>query len=95
MARPTVQEVDYQQFRRALERAVASGTRITPSERERWAKYVADNGIRETNVRAYAAGKFEGLEAVIIDEPAPSGGYFLWSASEEVALQWRSGDAAS
>lgn len=91
MARPTIAEVDFQQFKRALERAIAGGTRITPAESERWAKYVEANGIREVNVRAYAAGKYDGLEPVIIDEPAPSGGYYLWSASEEVALQWRNG----
>lgn len=91
MARPTVQEVDFQQFKRDLVKATASGSRITPAETERWAKYVEAHGVRETNVRAYAAGKYAGLEPVIIDEPPPAGGYYLWSAAEEVALLWRKG----
>ncbi len=91
MSRPKLQEVDFQQFKGALTRAVAAGTRITPSEKQRWSEYVAQHGIRETNVKAYAAGKYPNLDAVIIDDEA-DGGYFLWSAAEEVALRWRKGD---
>lgn len=70
---------------------MAGGTRITPSEKQRWDEYVAKHGIREINVKAYAAGKYPNLDAVIIDDET-DGGYFLWSADEEVALQWRRGD---
>jgi hypothetical protein len=82
--------VDFQQFKRALQGSVANGTRITPAEKERWALYVAKHGIREVNVQAYGAGMYPNLEPVIIDDSIV-GGYFLWSADEEVALQWRSG----
>ncbi|MGH8177675.1 MAG: hypothetical protein ACREV5_15575 [Steroidobacter sp.] len=89
MARPTVEEVDFQEFKRLLERALVDGTRITPRETDRWTKYVATHGVREVNFKAYAAGKYANLDAVIIDEPAPSGGYFLWSVADEVVLRWR------
>jgi hypothetical protein len=89
MARPTLEEVNFQEFKRTLEKALAAGARITPREKERWTAYVAAQGVREVNVRAYAAGMYPGLEAVIIDDPGPNGGYYLWSADEEVALRWR------
>jgi hypothetical protein len=87
VSRPTLQEVDFQAFKRALERSIANGTRITPADKERWERYVAERGIREVNVKAYAAGKYPNLACVIIDDPN-EGGYFLWSGDEEVALRW-------
>jgi hypothetical protein len=88
MSRPTVQQTNFIEFRRALERARAAGTRIVPGEKDRWQRYVTEHGVRERNFQAYAAGKYQTLEPVIIDEPGEWGGYYLWSATEEVALRW-------
>jgi hypothetical protein len=88
MLRPTVQQTTFTEFRRMLERARAAGTRILPGERDRWQLYVTEHGVREHNFRANAAGLYESLEPVIIDEPGDWGGYFLWSAANEVALRW-------
>ena len=88
MSRPTVQRINFTEFRPALERARAAGTRIVPDEKDRWTRYVTEHGVREHNFRAYAAGQYEGLEPVIIDESGEWGGYYLWSAAEEVALRW-------
>jgi hypothetical protein len=89
MARPTVDEPNYQEWKRALERALAAGTRILPRDKDRWDAYVAANGVRENNFKAFAKGKYEKLEGVIIDEPPPWGGYYLFSAAEEVVLRWQ------
>ena len=89
MSRPSLQEVNFQEFKRALENAIATGARITPREKDRWARYIEAQGIRETNVRAYGFGMYADLEPVIIDGDSPAGGYYLWSAAEEVALRWR------
>jgi hypothetical protein len=89
MTRPTVEEVDFQQFKRALERAAATGTRIVPVEKERWERYVKAKGVREVNFQGFARSKYEGLEPVIIDDDGPFGGYYMWSAAEERALRWR------
>lgn len=89
MARPIVEELNFTEFRRALEAAIVAGTRIIPSDTQRWANYVAAHRVRETNFQAYAAGKYEDLEAVIIDSGPPWGGYYLWSAREDVVLRWR------
>lgn len=89
MARPIVEELNFTEFRRALEAAIVTGTRITPTQRERWADYVARHRVRETNFQAYAAGKYEDLEPVIIDSGPPWGGYYLWSIHEEIVLRWR------
>ena len=89
MARPIVEELNFTEFRRALEAANVAGTRITPQQKERWAAYVAKHGVRETNFQAYAAGKYDDLEPVIIDSDPPWGGYYLWSVREEIVLRWR------
>jgi hypothetical protein len=89
MSRPTVVELNFPEFKRALENAVAQGTRIVPREKDRWEAYVAANQIRELNFQAYARGKFDNLEPVIIDAGPPWGGYYLWSAAEEVVLRWQ------
>ncbi|HEY5810853.1 MAG TPA: hypothetical protein VIT67_22975 [Povalibacter sp.] len=89
MSRPTVVEVNFQEFKRAVDSAIAAGTRILPREKDRWEQYVATNQVRELNFQAYARGKYEKLEPVIIDAGPPWGGYYLWSASEEVALRWQ------
>ena len=92
MSRPTVVELNYQEFRKALEIAIASGTRILPREKERWDQYVAQNKVREINFQAYARGKYETLEAVIIDAGPPWGGYYMWSSRDEVVLRWERPD---
>jgi hypothetical protein len=89
MSRPIVEELNFTEFRRALDRAALAGTRIQPREKERWQEYVRRNAVRELNFQAFAAGKYEGLEPVIIDDTTEWGGYFLWSAMEEVVLRWR------
>lgn len=88
MSRPTVIELNYQEFRKALEIAIASGTRILPREKERWGRYVTLNKVREINFQAYVRGKYENLEAVIIDSSTSWGGYYMWSPQDEVVLRW-------
>lgn len=88
MSRPTVIELNYPEFRRALEVAIAAGTRILPREKDRWDRYVALNKVREVNFQAYVRGKYENLEAVIIDSATPWGGYYMWSPKDEIVLRW-------
>jgi len=95
MSRPIVEKLNFQEFRRALDKAMAAGTRILPTEGARWAAYVSANGVREINFRAYTSAQYEKLDALIIDEQAPWGGYYLWSAAEEVVLRWRRPDAGA
>lgn len=89
MARPTVTEENFQEFKRALTSAIAAGTRILPRETDRWQAYVAAHQVREINFHAYARGKYENLEPVIIDAAAPWGGYYMWSPADEVVLRWQ------
>jgi len=89
MSRPIVEELNFTEFRRALDKATAAGTRIIPSDTQRWQQYVKTHTVREHNFKAYAAGKFDGLQPVIIDDAGEWGGYYLWSAVDEVVLRWR------
>lgn len=92
MARPIVTEENFQEFKRALTSAIAAGTRILPRETDRWQAYVAAHQVREINFHAYARGKYENLEPVIIDAAPPWGGYYMWSAGDEVVLRWQRAD---
>ena len=95
MSRPTVVELNFQEFKKAMDNAIAQGTRILPREKDRWEAYVTANKVRELNFQAYARGKYETLQAVIIDSGPPWGGYYMWSPAEEVVLRWeRPGDTA-
>ena len=88
MSRPTVEQLLFPEFKRAVERATLAGTRITPLERERWVKYVDTHKVREANFQAYARAMFADLEPLILDEGPPWGGYYMWSTVEEVVLRW-------
>ena len=88
MSRPIVEQLVFGEFKRAVERAIVAGTRITPQERERWARYVATHKVRETNFQAYALAMYPSLEPLILDEAPPWGGYYMWSQDLEVVLRW-------
>jgi hypothetical protein len=88
MARPTVVEFNYIDFKSALEKAVAEGKRIERTNKERWRQDVTQHRIKEAVFEAYCRGKFEGLSPVIIDDPGPWGGYYLVSSVEEACLKW-------
>jgi hypothetical protein len=89
MSRPTVVEVNFHEFKRALDNALATGKRIVPGEAQRWRDYVAAHQVRETNFQAYVRSKHENLEPVIIDTGPPWGGYYMWSPADEVVLRWQ------
>ena len=88
MSRPTVKEINYVDFKRSLERAAVLGTRVEVSDKARWTAFVAQNRVKEAGFHAYARSHSESLKPVIIDEPEPNGGYFLYSERDEVCLKW-------
>jgi hypothetical protein len=88
MSRPTIKEVNYVDFKRILERAANLGTRVEASDKTRWAAFVTQNRVKEAGFHAYAKSHSETLKPVIIDEPEPNGGYFLYSERDEVCLKW-------
>jgi hypothetical protein len=88
MSRPTVKEINFVDFKRILERATTVGTRIEPSDKARWAAFVALHRVKEAGFSAYARSHSESLKPVIIDEPEPNGGYYLYSNRDEVCIKW-------
>jgi hypothetical protein len=88
MSRPTVKEINYVDFKRILEQAATNGTRVEKSDKTRWAAYVAQNRVKEAGFNAYARSHSESLKPVIVDDPGPSGGYYLYSERDEVSLKW-------
>lgn len=88
MARPRIVDVDYFQFQRALRKAIDTGKRIDVAEKDRWLSWVRAHKIKEAAFKALAAGKYEGLEPVIIDAEDDWKGYYLFSTAEEACLKW-------
>jgi hypothetical protein len=88
MSRPTVREINYVDFKRILERAATAGTRVELSNKTRWTAFVTEHRVKEAGFSAYAKGHSESLVPVIIDEPEPTGGYYLYSDRDEVCLKW-------
>jgi hypothetical protein len=88
MSRPTVKEINFVDFKRILEQAMAAGTRLEKSDKDRWSAYVTQHRVKEAGFIAYARSHSESLKPVIVDDPGPSGGYYLYSERDEVCLKW-------
>lgn len=88
MSRSPISEVNYHEFRRAVQRAADGGTRIDATEKARWDQWVRQNQVREVFFRSFAGSKFDKLKAVIIDDDTQWRGYYLYSESEEAAMRW-------
>ena len=88
MSRPTVKEINFADFKRILAGAATSGTRVEASDKPRWTAFVAQHRVKEAGFHAYAKSHSESLKPVIIDEPEPNGGYYLYSDRDEVCLKW-------
>jgi hypothetical protein len=95
MARPSIIDVDYHQFQAALRKAIDTGQRIDVTDKNRWSQWVRDNHIKEAAFRSFAQGKYDGLEAVIIDASDEWRGYYLVSKQEEACLKWERGQVQS
>lgn len=88
MARPSIVEQNYFEFKAALQSATDSGNRIEPAEKDRWKHWVRENKIQEAAFRSMASQKFENPTAVILDEEGPWGGYYIYTPVEEICLKW-------
>ena len=54
----------------------------------RWSAYVNQHRVKEAGFIAYARSHSESLKPVIVDDPGPNGGYYLFSERDEVCLKW-------
>jgi hypothetical protein len=89
MAGSPISEINYHEFRRAVQRAADTGTKIEVTDKARWDQWVKKNQVREVFFRSFAGSKFDKLKAVIIDSDDPNWrGFYLFSESEEAAMRW-------
>ena len=88
MARPKIVEQNYFEFKVALQKSTDSGSRIEPTEKDRWKTWVKENKIQEAAFRSMANQQFDEPRAVILDEEGPWGGYYMFTTAEEVCLKW-------
>ena len=88
MTRPRIVEVDYYQFRDALNSAADSGERIEVADKARWKAWVREHAVKEAAFKSIGTGMCDGLEPVIIATDGDWQGYYLVSTDEEVCLKW-------
>ena len=91
MRRPKIVEVDYYDFKAALQKAIDTGTRVEKGE-ARWAEYVKEEKINEVAMRAWGKSKFANAlkpSLVIIDIGGSWGGFYAYSTADEIALKWK------
>jgi hypothetical protein len=88
VARPSIVEQNYFEFKVALRDATNKGCRLEPKDKDRWKAWVRENKVQEAAFRSMAAQKFEDPQAVILDEEGPWGGYYLYTPTEEICLKW-------
>ena len=87
MSRPEIVEVNYFEFKRALERARDSGNRIEKSDKPRWDAYLKENKINEVAMMHWGKSRFDSVVGVIIDGGQWEG-FYVYSAQEEAVLKW-------
>jgi len=88
MNRSPISEVNYHEFRRAVQRASDAGKRLDPTDKARWELWVKEHQVREVFFRSFAGSKFDKVKAVIIDDATPWRGFYLYSESEEACMKW-------
>ena len=82
-------EVDYHQFQARLTRAADSGSRIDPTDTERWRAWVSDHGVKEAACRSVVRSRGgSDVRAVIIDDGGDWDGYYVYSADDEMCFRF-------
>ena len=88
MARPSIVEQNYFEFKTALRSATDAGNRLEPGDKDKWKAWVRENKVQEAAFKSMASHKFENPKAVILDDEGPWGGYYLYTPEEEICLKW-------
>lgn len=81
-------EVTFAEFRRAMEAAAVSRTRIEKSDKERWSAYVKEHGVPEAACKVHARALAEPHKVVILDAGTSMDGYYIYSPSDEIAMRF-------
>lgn len=88
MAITRIVEKDYHDFMEKLREATDTGTRIEPREKEKWAEYVKEHGIRDLSFVAIGKNKYENVIPVIINSGDEWDGMYVYSKDEAAVLKW-------
>ena len=90
MAQHRIVEVDYHIFVGELRLARDSNKIIEPVNKEKWAEYLGENGIREVSFNAHANVRFfhgnHQLVAIVRDEDWD--GCYAYSKADEAAIKY-------
>jgi len=87
MAITRIVEMDYHDFMEKLREATDTGIRIEPREKEKWATYVTEKGIRDKSFMAIGRNKYENIIPVIING-GDWDGMYVYSKDEAAVLKW-------
>jgi len=82
-----VVDCEYFAFNVLLRRSTDAGTRIDPSDTERWGAYIRAHGINEVGAAAIARARYADAIAVIIADGSEADGLYFYSSTGEGAMR--------
>ena len=90
MSQARVEEVDYYVLVEKLKQAASKSCLVEQTNRERWKRYVAENGIRETSLMAFGKVKFISGKTRLagIEMGDEWDGCYAYSIDDEAALKF-------
>lgn len=90
MGQPRVVEVDYYVLVEKMRKASDERCLIERLQKEKWAEYVAEHGIRETSLEAFGKVKFANGKPVLVAIVMGSDwdGCYTYSHDDEAALKY-------
>jgi len=90
MNRPRIEDVDYYDFIRMLRQANDNRCIIEKTDKDKWAEYVAENGIRDVSLEAHAKVKFASGKPSLVAITMGSAwdGCYAYSKADEAAIKY-------
>ncbi|MDH3376285.1 MAG: hypothetical protein OEQ39_04880 [Gammaproteobacteria bacterium] len=93
MAQPRILEIDYQDFKRILQKAKDLRKKFDKTDKQKWDAYVRRHNVPTAGVRVKAKKGVmsDKILEVIIDESGAADGYYLYSPEDEFCLKFEPG----
>lgn len=83
-----IKEVEFWGFKDALRRALDSGRKIEPSDKNEWRSYLRSRRMSEPMMEEFAKSRFMAFDKVIILDDPDWEGFYMYSDDDEGAIFW-------
>ena len=83
-----IKEVEFWGFKDALRRALDSGRKIEPTDKEEWRRYLRSHRMSEPMMAEFARSRYMSFAKVIILDDPEWEGFYMFSDDDEGAIRW-------